>query len=334
VVDLEALSIQADVIGFLGQFAGVLIMLSIIFAVRLVGPTLMMPPAEVSAYLRGVEWSSEQLMISTMMLVVGMIIVITWDATFPDRRDTLVLSPLPISPLTILCAKILASLSILGLAILTLNFATGLAYPLFLGSLRGSSWGVLRCCAAYWFTMAAASLFLFGSVLTMQGFTALLLPRRIYLRLSAVLQLAAFAVLLGVYFLSPPLPTLAACQTPENQWWIACSPVFWFFALFSQLNGSLPSELEWLALRAWIALGSVVVGASASLALCYLRSMKKMVEEPDLVPGARGLHWTLSLGDPIQSAIVLFSIRSLMRSRQHRVIDCLQWDQNRCPRDF
>ncbi|MGA9668713.1 MAG: hypothetical protein WBQ94_05865, partial [Terracidiphilus sp.] len=32
VIDLEALSIQADVVGFLGQFAGVLIMLSIVHA--------------------------------------------------------------------------------------------------------------------------------------------------------------------------------------------------------------------------------------------------------------------------------------------------------------
>jgi len=129
VVDLEALSIQADVIGFLGQFAGVLIMLSMIFVVRLVGPTMMMPPALVPAFLSGAAWSSEQLTISTMMLVVGIITVITWDATFPDRRDVMVLSPLPITPLTILSAKVSASLSVLGLAVLMLNLATGLVYP-------------------------------------------------------------------------------------------------------------------------------------------------------------------------------------------------------------
>jgi hypothetical protein len=46
--------------------------------------------------------------------------------------------------------------------------------------------------------------------------------------------------------------------------------------------------------------------------------MKKTVEEPDLVPGSRGLHWTPRLGR-LKTAIVLFSIRSLTRSRQHRV---------------
>jgi hypothetical protein len=254
-----------------------------------------------------------------MMLVVGLITVITWDATFPDRRDVMVLSPLPIASLTILCAKVVASFSVLGLAVLMLNLATGLIYPLLLGSLQGSLWGVPRFCMAYWFTMAVASLFLYGSVLTVQGFTALLLPRRIFLRLTAILQLTAFGLFLGAYFLSPDLPTLAACLTPENHWWLACSPTYWFFALFNQLNGSLPSELAWLALRAWIALAIVIVGAAASLLLCYLRTMKKTVEEPDLVPQAHGLHWTPRFGSPLQSAIVLFSYRSLTRSRQHRV---------------
>jgi len=319
VIDLEAMSIQADVIGFLGQIAGVLIMFSMIFAVRLVGPTLLMTPVQVAAFIRGAAWSSEQLAISTMMLVVGLITVITWDATFPDRRDVLVLSPLPITPRTILCAKVSASLSVLGLAVLMLNLATGLVYPLLLGSLHGSPFGVLRFFVAYWLTMAAASLFLYGSVLAVQGFTALMLPRRIFLRLSAILQLAAFGLLLGVYFLSPAIPTLAVYRVPENQWWLACSPTYWFFALFNQLNGTLPAELAWLALRAWIALGVVVAGAAASLLLCYFRTMKKTVEEPDLVPGARGLHWVPHFGSPLQTAIVLFSFRSLTRSRQHRV---------------
>ena len=114
------------------------------------------------------------------MLVVGLITVITWDATFPDRRDVMVLSPLPIAPLTILCAKVSASLSVLGLAVLMLNLGTGLVYPSLLGTLHGWLWGVPRFFAAYWFTMAATSLFVYGSVLSVQGFTALLLPRRIF----------------------------------------------------------------------------------------------------------------------------------------------------------
>jgi len=190
---------------------------------------------------------------------------------------------------------------------------------LVLGPLGGSVWSVPRFFLAYWFCMAAASAFLYGSVLAVQGFTALVLPRRIFLRLSAVLQLAAFGLLLFVYFLEPSISTHQALAAPENQKWLASSPSFWFLALFNWLNGSLPSQSNWLAWRACIGLTAALIGAAASLLLCYVRTMKKAVEEPDLVPGSHGWHWTPRFGSALQTAIILFSVRSLTRSRQHRV---------------
>jgi hypothetical protein len=90
------------------------------------------------------------------------------------------------------------------------------------------------------------------------------------------------------------------------------------FALFNQLNGSLPPQFAWIALRAWIGLALAIAGAASSLLLCYLHTMKKTVEEPDLVPGG-GLHGCLHSASTLQTAVAHFSIRSLARSRQHRV---------------
>lgn len=163
VVDLEALSVQADVLGYLGQFAGVLIMISLIQSIGL----LIHPPMTQEAFFN-MLWHSEQFSITTMMLVVGLISVVSWDATFPDRRDVMVLSPLPVTPRTILFAKLAASGAVLGLAVLALNCASGLFIPLLLGGIPG----FLRVFAAYWFSMIAATVFLYGAVLTVQGLTA------------------------------------------------------------------------------------------------------------------------------------------------------------------
>jgi hypothetical protein len=316
VVDLEALSIQADVVGYLGQFAGVLIMLSLLHAmVTYIGYMTFSAPAARLAFC----WHMEHYLISTTMLVIGLITVISWDAAFPDRRDVMVLSPLPIAPHTILFAKIAAAAAVLGLAIVTLNAASGIVLSLLLGIQPGPAWGFVQSFAAYWFTILAASAFLYGSVLTLQGFTALVLPRRIFLRLSAFLQLAAFGLFLGIYFAQPLLTDPISMADPRNQWILASSPSYWFFALFNQLNGSWPAEFSWLASRAWIALGLAVTGAASSLLLCYIHTMKKTVEEPDLMPGAGGLHCMPSFGSSLQTAVALFSIRSLTRSRQHRV---------------
>lgn len=315
VIDLEALSIEADIPRFLGQFAGVLIMITLLQALGALwnaGQIQELPPAVHLALV----WSKEQSLISDMMLVVGLFAVVSWDNTFPDRRDVMVLSPLPIRPLTILLAKVSASGAIVGMSILALNIGSGFAWPLVLEGFPG----VLRFCPAFWFTMFAASLFLYCAVLTIQGFTALLLPRRIFLSLSAVLQLGAYGLLLGAFFLLPTFTNPAEWADPRNHLILASSPPYWFWALFNQLNGSLPPAIAWLARRAWTGLGLAVFGTAASLILCYLRTMKKTVEEPDLVPRARGLHWTPHFGGPLQTAIVLFSFRSITRSRQHRVV--------------
>ena len=314
VIDLETLSIQADVVGFLGQFAGLLVFYSLIQAGGAILSTLGPPPTPQALHL--MAWHTEHSSIEMMMLVVGLITVISWDATFPDRRDVMVLSPLPVTPRTILFAKISASAAILGIAILALNSVSSLAWSLVLAGIPGA----LRFFPAWWFTMIAASAFLYGSVLTVQGFSALLLPRRAFLRFSAILQLAAFGLFLGVYFLEPSVITPGIFAALENHWVLASSPSYWFFALFNQLNGTLPPELAWLAQRAWTGLTIVAAGATASLLLCYLRTMKKTVEEPDLVPGAGGMHWTPRFGGALQTALVLFSFRSITRSRQHRVI--------------
>ena len=315
VIDLESLSIEADIPRFLGQFAGVLIMFSLLQALGAfwsAGQIQELPPAVHLALV----WSKEQSLISVMMLVVGLFTVVSWDNTFPDRRDVMVLSPLPVRPLMILVAKVAASAAIVGLSILALNIGSGFAWPLVLAVFPG----VLRFCPAYWFTMIASSLFLYCAVLTVQGFIALLLPRRLFLRLSAILQLCAFGLFLAAYFLLPTFTMAADLADPRNHQLLASSPPYWFFALFNQLNGSLSPALAWLAHRAWIGLGLALFGAATSLLLCYVRTMKKTVEQPDLVPTRGGLHWTPRFGSPLQTAIVLFSFRSITRSRQHRVV--------------
>lgn len=316
VIDLESLSIEADVTGFLGQFAGVLIMLSLVHSlVTYLGFTFITEPMAHRAFC----WHMEHYLISTMMLVIGLITVVSWESTFPDRRDVMVLLPLPVKPRTILLAKITASCAVLGLAILTLNIAAGVVLPFFFGLEQGATWGFLRTMPAYWLTITAASAFLYGSIVAIQGFTSLVLPRRSYLRFSAAPQLAAFGIFLGVYFVEPSITAPAEILNPQNHWILAASPTYWFWALFNQLNGTLPAQLGWVASRAWMALALSIEGATAALLLCYVHTMKKTVEEPDLVPGGGAFSLMPPFGTSLHTAIAHFSLRSLTRSRQHRV---------------
>jgi hypothetical protein len=48
--------------------------------------------------------------------------------------------------------------------------------------------------------------------------------------------------------------------------------------------------------------------------------VRRVVEEPDILPGHRGLRWLPQFGSALETAIAQFSIRTLLRSRQHRVV--------------
>jgi hypothetical protein len=78
--------------------------------------------------------------------------------------------------------------------------------------------------------------------------------------------------------------------------------------------------LEPLARRAWMALAGVVCLTPVVYTLSYWRTLRQIVEEPDIVPGSRRWDWLPRFGDQAQTAIGQFSVRTLARSRQHRLI--------------
>jgi hypothetical protein len=316
-VDVELLSAhaQGDVSKLLGQFASLLILFSMLLSLAALGIDRRMPPQALLI----VTWNAEHFLIATTMLVVGLFAVLSWDSTFPDRRDVLVLAPLPVLPRTLFLAKVAAVATALSLTVAVLHVFAGLTWPIAFFPLNSGFPGFLRSIAAYWITMLAAGAFIYCSVLGVQGLAAQL-PRRLFLRLSAFLQMAGFCLILSVYFLQPALATPKALTAAQNQGLLAWLPSYWFLGLFQALNGSMRPALVPLASRAWTSLAIVVSVAGLAFLLSYFRTLRKIVEEPDIVPGSRGLKMSPRFGNSLETAIVLFSARTLLRSRQHRVM--------------
>lgn len=324
--ELLASDAQGDANRLLGRFAAILIWLSIPFAVMAFAVSNpRVPRQEMLAR----AWGAEHAVIAATMLIVGLFAVLSWDNVFPDRRDVLVLGPLPVRPGAIFAAKAASLAAALGVTVSVFNGLPGLAMPLALTPPDASplelvfSIGLYRSFIAYWFTMTAAGAFVLLGVLCIQALAALL-PRAIFMRVTSLLQIGTFCLCMGVYFLEPPLASSRALMAPESQGALAWIPTYWFLGLFQQMNGSTAgpaqSELTTLAARAWVGLAIAGVGGCGAFLLSCFRTLRKIVEQPDIVPGSRRSVWLPHFGAPVRTAIVQFTIRTLVRSRQHRVI--------------
>lgn len=268
-------------------------------------------------------WSAERFLVSLTMLVVGVFALLSWDSTFPDRRDVLVLAPLPVRVRTLFAAKIAAAASALGLTVAVFNSLAGFAWPTMMAPPSLGFAGTMRFVAAFWATLLAAGTFIYCAVLGVQAVLALL-PRRWYLRVSSVLQIAMFTLFLGVFCFQPSLTGVTALGAPENQRTLTWLPSYWFMGLLSELSGVFPAEghavMAPLARRAVANLSIAIFVAGGAFLLSYLRTLRKIVEEPDSVPGSGGGIWLPRFGNSPRTALAQFVIRTLLRSRQHRSI--------------
>jgi len=213
IADLEILSARADIAQLLGQLAAMLAALSLMFcqgAIRIMRSDAAASETLVRA------WTDEHFLIATTMAVVGIFAVLSWDTALPNRRDILILVPLPVRVRTVFLAKLAATASVLGLAALAVNAFTGLMYPLAIGMAQGGLLDWIRSFAAYWVVMLACGAFMFLGMLAVQGILSQLLPRQLYLHVAAVLQFVLFGVILAVYFLQPPLATPSALSDPST----------------------------------------------------------------------------------------------------------------------
>lgn len=328
-VDLDLLSSQGELNNLLIQAAAMLAALSFVLALfktrQYSAATAKFSYAQVLTF----AWGDQEFLLSTMMAIAGLLTVFMWNSLFPDRRDCLILSALPVRPRTIFAAKLAAIGAALGLGIVALNVFTGLAYPALVIPSGSGALGAIRSYGAYWIAMIAMALWIFSTMLAVQGVAMHLVRHYSFLRISSYLQLGAFFVVVGIYFLTPSLATPRALNDASNglAYWLI--PSFWFLGLYQQLTGA-PGHpaFRWLADRALAALAISMSVAAGTYILAYGRHMRRVIEQAGLVPsdrtrpGSRSIKFVARFisKQPLEQALFLFITRTLARSRPHRLL--------------
>jgi len=298
IVDLDILSADGDLSNLMGRMMALLASLSLIFC-------YMGALKNVNGY---------EFVFSATIGVAGLFAVFAWNAVFPDKRDSLILGPLPIRRRTLIFARLAAVGTALGGIIFSINAFTALFFAFSANSLPG----ILEYFFAWWMAMAAAGVFVYCMVLSLQGLASQLLTWRGFMRVSGALQMLCLVAVLTLFFLTPPFALTLRHPSTLIQFLPSC----WFTGLLLQMKGARDPKYAMLAAIALRNLAVAVTAAAILYTTAWIRNVRRIAEAPDIAPSIRrfpAAKWLLPR-KPIDRAILLFTWRTIARSRQHRLL--------------
>jgi hypothetical protein len=268
------------------------------------------------------EWALRSLRVffpAYSFAVVGFATVFEWDTLFPDRRDFLILTPLPIRLRELCAAKIAALARFLLLLTGAVNLIPNLmviVFSLTIPQLRGTGF---RLAAAQICVTATASLFAFFGIAAFEGLLMNISSPRIFLRVSPWIQMIGMSVMvLGI--LTYPIYSLLLERAVEAraQWpWLF--PPIWFSGLYDLIIGGPNQPFADLGKFGLKMLGASIVVFSLTWAIGFRLHYRRTLEALS-TPSLR-CAWTYPnwlIRPPLERAIFDFSGKTLARSQKHQ----------------
>ncbi len=282
----------------------------------------------------GRSWQEKNYIFTLMMLVFGIVTLLEWDVLFPDRRDFLNLTPLPLRLRTVFASK-LASFVLFTAAFSTAMMSlSSVLFSIYLTQWRADTVVLgVRYVAAHLAAGFAACFSVFFSVVLLQGLLAAVLPEGLYRRAALVVRFAlivAFVFLLLSFVAAPSvvgrafrdLEILKETQHP----FVFRFPPLWFVGLYEVLLGTRDAVFETQARTAGLALALSFTAFLGSSALSYRRHMLKTLEVRKGKPAFFGIREGLRRAiasvffrRPEERAVRGFFSDTLRASPRHRM---------------
>jgi hypothetical protein len=262
------------------------------------------------------------LFITLSMTGIGLVALVTWDGMFPDRRDARILTALPVPGSILIGARLLALAALCGIFLVGINIIPSLGYGSMMALFAGANpvLGVI----AHFVSTTLAGLFVFATLLFLQGMVLNLGGRRAADRLSVVLQVLFVTTLLQMIFFMPRMGGVIAADLKSG--WAQALPSVWFLGLYDVLGGRPVAGAPRLALVAVAAVTTMVAGAMLLFVLTHGRLTRRALESIEVDRGrrrARTLRAAITrfvCRSPIARAAFEFTLRTLARSRSHRLM--------------
>jgi hypothetical protein len=272
------------------------------------------------------SWSDRCFFVSFSMIVTGLVTLLYWDNLFPDRKDYLNLMPLPLGLRTIFLSKITSLLLFMGLFAVMVNAASGVLFPLAATLSHATSADSTRYLVAHFVSVVSGSAFVFLLLVAVQGACMTLLSKRLFRRVSLIIQSSLLVLLLSSFFVISDL--IIAVKGSQNSVYQHLFIPAWFTAVYDRLLGIRQlhaASVSWHI--AGTALLSVFVLAAAFYALSYRRYLGQFHEAPNTATNGMNVLGRLvsrlrriSGREAEEAAGFDFVIATLSRSPRHRMV--------------
>jgi hypothetical protein len=206
------------------------------------------------------------------MVTIGFVAVFVWDALTFDRRDAMVLGPLPVSAGTIMLAKLGALAVFLVGSSGAVNLFTAVPFALITADRMGATTFAVYFGAHLAATMSAAT-FVFASLVAIRGLVAMASGARFAARVGALLQFVCVAAVLSFVIVMPQALKInrVSMGSMAVAPWL---PSAWFLGLFEVVRGSAQADMAVLAQRGVVALTLAVAGAIAASVLAVRHQLR------------------------------------------------------------
>lgn len=226
--------------------------------------------------------------ITYSMATIGVVAAVMWDELAFDRRDAMVLGPLPLSASTVIVAKLTAMGLFLLVGAAGINLITAVPFSMVAGNHKAAA-SVVRLFVAHMVTTMTASAFVFCLLVTLRAIVGGVSGRRV--AVASIVRFLLFSALLCfIIFVPTALHVVPGgrrrATTVQLQAIPAWSPTNWFLGLYEWMRGSPGAEWNAGARRA-IAITATAVAASVLTTVAGYRRQLQLALAPSADAGVR-----------------------------------------------
>jgi len=271
--------------------------------------------------------TSQAFHIDFVMAVSGLVTMMVWGSLTPDRRDALVLGPLPITPREQAYGRLLALLKFISFFIIAVAVPTAIAFN-FVAISADNIVGLPGNVLAHIVAAALAGGSVFFLLLSVQLILAALFGPRAIRFITLPLQLAALAGMIAALASAEGFANAMLREGSATAASVMWNPAAWFVGVYRWISGEQRAIFTALAARGALAGVGIITLALVLYPLAYGRCLRNVISSEGGVMGATSRGWaTIAaklmrplLPAPVQRGLAAYMLATLGRSHPHRFL--------------